>query len=141
MRTRLVTALLVPALLAVTAGAAGVAGAAVGTPSAAVDATLVISTATPKVEVPMRYWVTVTNAAGKPLAAKITVRIKDPFGGVHPVEFDTRKVAIVNHPIVGRFRDQVEWPQSAVGFALKFQVLVRIQGKTLTLTRTITTRG
>ena len=35
-----------------------------------------------------RYQVEVTNHSGKPMPARITVQLADPFGGVHPVQFD-----------------------------------------------------
>ena len=89
----------------------------------------------------MFYTVKVADARGRPIVARLTVRIVDPFGGIHPVEFDARKAVIRRHRFKGRFRDRVEWPQSAVGFALKFQAVVTVGSRTRVLTRTITTVG
>ena len=102
-------------------------------------ASLKVSTTRPKVEAPMLYTVRVTNLAGRPVAARLTMRIVDPFGGVHPVEFDARKAPIRRHPFKGTFRDRVEWPLSAVGFPLKFQAVVTVGKRTRILSKTITT--
>src|SRR5215510_333538 len=79
-------------------------------------ATLTAATSTPRVNSRWAYTVKVTDGAGKPIAAKITVRIKDPIGGVHPVEFYDRKQNVVAHPIKGVFRDAARWPPSSRGF-------------------------
>lgn len=128
------TALAIVALLAV--GSAATATAA--TP--AFRATMTVSTTRPKVEATMTYVVRVTNAAGKPVAARLTVRIVDPFGGSHPVEFNDSTKLVRNIRFVGRFADAVEWPQSSVGFALKFQAVVTVGTSTRVLSRTITVR-
>ena len=51
-----------------------------------------------------------SNRAAAPLLAQITVQLADPFGGVHPVEFDACKNNIVDHRIRGVFADAVEYP-------------------------------
>jgi hypothetical protein len=132
-RALAVTTTLAFSVLALAAGNATAAAAPV------FRASLKVSTTRPKVEAPMRYTVRVTDAARKPIAARLTMQIRDPFGGVHPVEFDSRKVFIKNHRFVGTFVDQVEWPQSAVGFGLKFQAVVRAMGVTRILSVTVTT--
>ncbi len=82
-----------------------------------------------------RYTITVRSNAGKPIAARITIQIADPFGGVHPVDFDCCvNKHIVNHRIVGRFHDAVEWPPDSKGFRLTFRVTVKALGKTRVLT-------
>ncbi|MBM3679626.1 MAG: hypothetical protein FJW96_17395 [Actinobacteria bacterium] len=124
-----VLVLLVPAL-------AGLAAAA----SPAFKASLVVSTTRPKVEVPMTYTVRVTNSAGKPIAALLTMRIADPFGGLHPVEFNENTKLIRRHPFTGVFRNQIEWPLSAVGFTLKLQAVVTVKGQSRVVSRMITTR-
>lgn len=119
--------------------AAGSAAAAIAAPPA-FRATLTVSTTRPAVEAKMTYVVRVTNAGGKPLAARLTIRIVDPFGGSHPVEFDDSTRLVRDIRFVGRFSDAVEWPQSAVGFPLKFQAVVKVGTSTRVLSRTITVR-
>jgi len=103
-------------------------------------AALTVLTLTPKVNAKWPYTVRVTDAKGVALAARITVRIVDPLGGKHPVEFFDRKKNIVAYPVKGTFKDAVTWPASARGYPLKFQVLVTAGGKTVTLTKTVTVK-
>jgi hypothetical protein len=91
-------------------------------------------THTPKVDAVWPWSLKVTNAAGKPVAARITVRIVDPYGGVHPVEFGCCKKNITNHPIKGSFRDYVKFPPESQGFRLRFQVVVKALGGKRTVT-------
>jgi hypothetical protein len=76
------------------------------------------------------YTVTVTNLSGKPIPAKLTVVVVDPFGGVHPAQLDCCKTKYVtNRPFVGRFQDAVEWPPESRNFKLTFRVTVTALGK------------
>ncbi len=90
-------------------------------------ATLTAATHTPKIIVKWWYTVRVTDSKGQPIHARITVRIKDPLGGLHQVQFGRNvKKDVKNYPIDGRFRDWVNWPRdSAIGVTLTFQVVVR----------------
>ena len=101
-------------------------------------ATLTAATSTPKVNSRWAYTVKVMDATGKPIAAKITVRIKDPLGGIHPVEFYNRKQNVVAYPIKGIWRDAATWPPSARGFALTFQVIVATRAGKKTLSYVVT---
>jgi hypothetical protein len=101
-------------------------------------ATLTTAGHTPKVNSRWAYAVKVNNAAGKPIAARITVQIKDPFGGVHAVEFFNRKKNIVNVPIKGAFRDAANWPPESRGVPLTFRVSVTAAGSRRILTYTVT---
>jgi hypothetical protein len=117
-KLRLVTLLAIVVALPLTAGAATGFRAVFAAP-----------THTPKVKTRWPWSLKVTTAAGKPLAARITVQIVDPYGGVHPVEFGCCTKNITSHPIVGSFKDYVIWPpESAVGLKLQFQVVVRALG-------------
>lgn len=116
------------------------AAAGPGPAATSFKATLTVATLTPKVNATWPYTVRVTDAKGKPLAATITVRIVDPLGGKHPVEFFDKKKDIVAFPIAGTFRDAVAWPASARGYPLKFQVLATAGGKTVILSKTVTVK-
>ena len=97
------------------------------------------------------YTVKVTDAKGKPTAARITAVVVDPVGGVHPVEFfativpkpaapqcppnwildpqakpPTCKKYVTNYPIKGTFKDAIIWPPESGGYALTFKVTVRV---------------
>jgi hypothetical protein len=90
-------------------------------------ASLSAPTHTPKIIVKWWYTVKVADLRGRPMRARITVRIKDPLGGVHQVQFGRNvKKDVKNYPIDGRFRDWVNWPRdSAIGVTLTFQVVVK----------------
>jgi hypothetical protein len=87
------------------------------------SATLTAPTHTPKVGTRWPYEVRVTES-GTPVAARITVQIVDPLGGLHPVTYGTTRRRIVNWPIRGVFRDFVVWPRDARGFTLRLRVTV-----------------
>jgi hypothetical protein len=123
MRTLLITPLLALALAAPARGAA---------PPFRV--TLTGATHTPKVNARWPYEVRVTDAAGRPISARLTVQIADPFGGVHPVEFDCCKRNIVSYPFMGLFCEQAEFPAESRGFKLTFRVVVKALGKTVVRT-------
>src|SRR5256885_884934 len=97
--------------LAALVAALALAAPAGGTTALPFHATLKAFTHTPKVNAKWPYEVRVTDLHGRPLAARITVQLVDPFGGVHPVEYDCCKGKnIVDHPIKGLFREAVEYP-------------------------------
>jgi hypothetical protein len=99
-------------------------GLLVGTP---VKVTLVASTHAPRVNTHWKYSVHVTSG-GKPVAARITVQIVDPLGGVHPVEFGLTTKKVVRFPFRGVFRDFVIWPPGSRGIPLTLRVTV-VAGK------------
>ena len=114
-------------------------GSALATSSPAAQrpfhATLTTDGHKPKIIVKWWYTVRVTDLKGKPMAARITAQIKDPLGGVHPVQFgrDITK-DVKNYPVVGKFRDWVNWPRdSAIGITLVFQVIVKTAKGNVTL--------
>ena len=86
-------------------------------------ATLLASGHTPKVGVHWPYTVHAT-VGGKPARARVTARIVDPLGGVHPVGFGAKKGNVTRIPFRGTFRDFVIWPGSAVGYPLTFRIIV-----------------
>lgn len=83
-------------------------------------------THTPRINVRWPWSITVSTAAGKPLAARISVAIVDPIGGVHPVEYDCCKGKfITNVRIKGRFADKVIFPLASKGYRVMFRVTVK----------------
>jgi hypothetical protein len=81
---------------------------------------------TPRVNERWPWSITVTTAAGKPLAATISAVVIDPIGGVHPVEYGCcAKKFVTNVKIKGTFRDFVQYPLSAKGYRITFKVTVK----------------
>jgi hypothetical protein len=97
-------------------------------------ATLSAPTHHPKVNARWSYSVRVVGPAGKPLRARLTAQVVDPFGGTHPVEVGTSTKDIVRLPFKGTFRDFVQWPPESRGFRLTFRVAVMSAGRTVELT-------
>jgi hypothetical protein len=92
-------------------------------------ATLTAPTHRPKANTKWYYTVGVASLKGKPIAARITVQIRDPLGTLHPVLYANTRKKIVNWPIPGHFRDYIIWPRSsAVGIALTLRVAVTAAG-------------
>lgn len=85
-----------------------------------------------------RYAVRVTDRAGKPIFAKITVQVVDPLNQPHPVEYDDTTRKIIDWPVTGVFRDFVIWPPDARGVPLRFRVIVRAEGRVARLTYQVT---
>ncbi len=105
------------------------AGAATG-----FKATFAAPTHRPKVNAKWFYTVRVTNLSGRPIRATITSQIRDPYGGIHAVEFGCCKRNVLNHPFTGVFRDYVQFPPEAQGFRLRFRVIVKALGARRVLT-------
>ncbi len=104
-----------------------VAVAALAIQGAAFKATFVGGGHTPVIGTRWPYTVKVTDAKGKPLAARITAVVIDPIGGVHPVEFFvSSKKFVTNYPIKGTFKDAIIWPPESNSYALTFKVTVRV---------------
>jgi hypothetical protein len=80
---------------------------------------------TAKVDIRWPWSVRVTTRSGKPLAGRVTVTVKDPIGGVHPIQFFANTKNITNIPFKGTFADAVLWPAESRGFPLEFRVLVK----------------
>jgi hypothetical protein len=80
----------------------------------------------------------VTDAKGKPLAARITAVVVDPIGGVHPVEFFANKKTVTNYRIKGTFRDAIIWPPEANGYTVTFKVTVHVGAAKKVLTYKLT---
>src|SRR6266536_648681 len=85
--------------------------------------TLAAPTHTPKTKVRWPYTVRATRDGSK-VAARLTVQIVDPLGGVNPVKFDRTRKNITNWRFVGVFRDYVIWPAESRGIPLTFRVTV-----------------
>jgi hypothetical protein len=120
MRTKL--AIVFVALLAVP-----VAGAAVG-----IKATLKTPAANPEINVKWWYSIKVTNLAGKPVNARLTANVIDPFGGVHPMDYGPTgppnpgpPKPIKNRLIRGGFRDFLLFPPESRGFKLTLRWVVK----------------
>ncbi len=121
-------------LAALCLAALALPGAAVGAPAPPFKATLTASTHTPKVKRNWFYVVSVTDGHGKLVKATATVRIMDPLGGAHPVEFGCCKINVVDHAFTGVFGDVVIFPPEAQGFRVSFQVIVKALGAKRVLT-------
>jgi hypothetical protein len=105
------------------------AAGAIALSGGAAQVTLTAAGHTPKIKVHWPYSVKVTQG-GKPVAAKVSVAIVDPIGGVHPVQFGVSKKYVTNWPFKGTFSDYLIWPpSSAVGVPLTVRATVKI-GKT-----------
>ena len=105
-------------------------------------ATVTATGHTPKIDTTWAYRVKVVDAAGKPLAARISIVVVDPVGGLHPVHRyrpgGARGKAITNLPITGGFSDAVRWPLEAKGYPLAFRVIVNAAGARRTITYRLT---
>jgi hypothetical protein len=80
----------------------------------------------PRIKVHWPYSVT-ARVGGKPAAARISVAIVDPIGGVHPVQFGSSTKYVTNWPFKGTFRDYIIWPaSSAIGVQLTVRATVKV---------------
>jgi hypothetical protein len=108
-----------------------------GAGSATFKATLTAPGHTPKVLTKWHYVIKVVDLHGKPIAARLTMTIKDPTGSVHPVQYAATKKNITNWPVNGRFADYIIWPAtsklaSIIG-GLVLRAKVTANGKSVTL--------
>jgi hypothetical protein len=123
-KLRLAAVCVVALVLPVTAGAA-----------APFRATLTVTTHTPRVNAVWPYTVRAADLAGRPIRATVTTQIVDPFGGVHPVEFDCcKKKYVTNHPFTGVFRDRIRFPPETQGIKLTVRFTVKARGGSHRLT-------
>lgn len=108
---------------------APVAGAATG-----IKATLKAPAQNPTIMVKWWYSIKVTDPQGKPVNARLTAHVIDPFGGVHPMGYGPAPpdVYIKNRLIRGGFRDYLEFPPESKGFrlTLRWTLKAKIAGKT-----------
>jgi hypothetical protein len=104
-----------------------IAGAALAVTTSPFKTTLTAGTHHPAINTRWPYVVKVVDAKGKPLAARISVAVVDPIGGVHPTLYyvSTTKY-VTNIPFKGTFRDAVKWPPESKGYPLTFRVTVKV---------------
>ena len=90
------------------------------------------------------YSVKVVGASGKPVAARISIVIVDPIGGLHPVHRyrpgTTLGKAVTNVRIKGVFSDAIVWPPEARGYPLVLRVTVSSAGSKRTVRYKVTPR-
>jgi hypothetical protein len=86
------------------------------------------------------YTVRVTRA-GKPVAARLTMQIVDPLGGVHAVTVGATTAPITNRRIVGVYRDYLVFPPESRGVPLKIRVTIVAGGVKRSLVYTVTPRS
>lgn len=86
------------------------------------DARLTAPSHTPKVNVPWRIVVTVKDAAGKPIRAKLLMNVL--FGGRVVGQVDEGKV----YDFFGRHQQDITWPPASIGYALTLQAVVTVKG-------------
>jgi len=103
--------------------AAVVATVAAATPTAPLTATLTAPGHSPRVSTHWNYTVHATRS-GKPVSARLTAQIVDPFGGAHPVLLGLTTKKIVRLPFHGRFSDFIIWPRSSRGVPLELRLTV-----------------
>ena len=101
-------------------------------------ATLTAGTHHPSVNGKWPYSVRVVDAKGMPLAARISVAVVDPIGGVHPTQYYLGTKYVTNIAFRGTFRDAVKWPPESKGYPLAFRVTVTV-GKVKRVLRYVVT--
>jgi hypothetical protein len=114
-------------VLAIAGAALAVTATALAVTTSPFKTTLTAGTHHPAINTRWPYAVKVVDANGKPVAARITVAVVDPIGGVHPTLYyvSTTKY-VTNIPFKGTFRDAVKWPPEAKGYPLTFRVTVKV---------------
>jgi hypothetical protein len=123
----------------VTFAAAGAAVAVASALAAAPAVTLTAAGHSPKAGTRWVYSVK-AETRGKPAAAKLTVQIVDPIGGVHPVDYGTTTKPVRNWPFTGTFRDFVVWPRSSRGIPVTFRLTVTVGGAKKVIAYRVTPR-
>jgi len=131
------------ALVVVALALAAPAPAPAAPPKAPVKATMTTSSTTPVVDAPWRYTVTVRDAAGKPVAARMRLQIL--FGGVvvgcwkgTAMTQCTGADAGTWIPFTGRRTGVLTWPAQSLGVKLTFQAVVRAGTRTFRLRAPVT---
>jgi hypothetical protein len=104
----------------------------------AINVTISAPTHQPRVNKPWPVTVRVTDAAGKPLPAQLTMRIL--FGGTPVGKVDNGRV----YRFVGMWREEkgneITWPRASRGQPLQFEAIVTARGKTVKRTWSIQVR-
>jgi hypothetical protein len=93
----------------------------------------------PKVNAHWRYTVT-AKLNGKPVAAKLTMQIVDPIGGVHGVQRGPSTKYVTRWPFKGVYRDYIIWPPDSRGFTLKLRATVVVGRRRAVATYAVTPR-
>jgi hypothetical protein len=130
------------AALALVFIAAGCGGHRAAKPKVSPPPTLKVAiispTHRPKVNKPWPVTVRVTDSSGKPLPAKLTMRIL--FGGAPVGKVDNGKV----YSFVGSWREtkgnEITWPLASRGQPLQFEAIVTVAHRTLKRTWAIEPR-
>lgn len=99
---------------------------------------IVAATHRPKANAKWPVTIRVTSPAGKPLAARLTMRIL--VGGSVVGKVDNGRV----YRFVGSWRErrgqEITWPPAAVGVPVVFEAVVTVAGKTRAARYTVTVR-
>jgi hypothetical protein len=115
----------VAALVSFAVAAAGAAPAGAG----AIRVTISSPTHHPKVNVGWPVTITVTNAAGKPVAGTLTMDVFAGAAGTYPIDSGA------HYHFVGRWHEPasnlITWPVTSEGYPLAFEVIVKAQGETV----------
>jgi hypothetical protein len=92
-------------------------------------ATLKAPRTQPKVNVKWWYSIKVTDLKGNPLKARLTAKLIDPIGGVHPIDYGPSKPErpITNWPFKGTFRDYITFPPDSRGYPLTLRWTVKVR--------------
>ena len=134
MRLR-IAAPLVAAALAGCGGSHSTATTTVRRPASPFRAVLYAPTHTPKAGKPWLYSVRVTDPQGRPIRARITMRVL--FGGIPVGKVDAGKT----FTFVGTWREPrnspLIWPARSRGHPLTFEAIVTARGRTKRLDYTI----
>jgi hypothetical protein len=123
-RSYLVAVAILLLVLASACGGSAQAKTSTPKPAAVFKATLSAPSHKPRATKPWPITVKVTNASGKPIAA--TLRMNVLFGGAIVGKVDSGKV----YRFVGRHHEVITWPKQSIGYALTFQAVVTVKGKT-----------
>jgi hypothetical protein len=107
---------------------------------AASDPQLRVTAATNSPRAGMKWKYAVRSTPRPPVAAKLTVRIVDTFGGKHPVGFHAKPGNIEDVAFDGVFEDAIIWPEKAVGWPLKLRAIVVVGDDTQTVDYELTVK-
>jgi hypothetical protein len=114
------------------------AGGATSAPVLPARVTIAAATHHPRANAPWPVTVRVTNAAGKPIAATLTMRIL--FSGTPVGKVDNGRV----YHFVGTWREkkgeEIKWPAASRSQPLAFEAIVHAQNTTVKKTWAITVR-
>jgi hypothetical protein len=105
-----------------------------------IKATLKAPAFEPTIDVDWYYSIKVTDLRGRPLKARLTAKVIDPFGGVHPMDYGPSEPPkpITNRPFKGTFRDYLTFPPESRGFKLTLRWTIKAKIGTKTYTKVLT---